>query len=346
MKKFLSTLFCAVLAALTAAFFAACNDGNSPELVTLKAVPSAAEVIASDDVDYFVVPEPAASVRVKATAGSDNKLNLVGDLQELYGGDNGYPQAVIVAKKSILGSETEKFVNALKASIDWVKDDSTEISDIVAAVKNHLPDGTTPTFSDKNLNGQVISHCGINFTGAAEGKEEVKTFLTALKSVQADVNDEPSDAFFLQSYPEESNMPAEISVFAPDGAPALVLAGLMSGAVETTQVAQTINYNIVRAEEIGVHVNGQNPDADICILPVNVAAKSLGSGEKYVMLGTVTHGNLYILSAKSDKSITKDNISELKGKTVGVVNLAAVPGLTFKLILNKYGIEYSDGTQS
>ena len=64
------------------------------------------------------------------------------------------------------------------------------------------------------------------------------------------------------------------------------------------------------------------------------------------MLGTVTHGNLYILSAKSDKSITKDNIAELKGKTVGVVNLAAVPGLTFKLILNKYGIEYSDGTQS
>lgn len=88
-------------------------------------------------------------------------------------------------------------------------------------------------------------------------------------------------------------------------------------------------------------VTGANPRADICVLPLNMAVKLLGGGQNYKLLGTLTHGNLYIVS-KSGVKLTSANMSELRGKTVGVIMLAAVPGLTFKVILNEYGIVYSE----
>ena len=57
------------------------------------------------------------------------------------------------------------------------------------------------------------------------------------------------------------------------------------------------------------------------------------------MLGTVTNGNLYMLS-KGGQAITAENISLLGGKTVAVINLANVPGLTLKIILSKYDIPF------
>lgn len=344
MKKFLATILLMVISVVAAIGFTACNPETDPAKVNLVAIPSAAEVLARDDIDYFVVPEPAASVRIKATANSDQKLNLVGGLRKLYGGTNGYPQAVIVAKNSVISSTTSVFVDKLKDSINWLSEDSTEISDIVSAVSSHLPSGTTPTFNANNLTKTVISNCGIRFTGAGEGKEEVKSFLTALKAVQPAVNDSPADKFFQGDFPADSTKPQTLSVYAPDGAPALALAGLMAGAIDVSGAAEAINYNIVNATTIKTYVTGESPAADICILPVNLAANLLGTGEKYSMLGTVTHGNLYILSAKTEEEITADNISSLRGKTVGVINLAEVPGLTLKLILNKYNIEYSENS--
>ena len=110
---------------------------------------------------------------------------------------------------------------------------------------------------------------------------------------------------------------------------------------EENQFSQTsVIYNIVAANAIQGYVTGEAPAADICILPLNAASKLVGSGETYTMLGTVTNGNLYILSG-DDEQITKDNIAELlTGKTVGVIQLANVPGLTLKIILSKYGIPY------
>ena len=79
----------------------------------------------------------------------------------------------------------------------------------------------------------------------------------------------------------------------PDGAPALALAQLMS---ENMQFGGTVNYSVVNANTIQTYVTGENPQAELCVLPVNAAAMALGSGENYKMLGTVTHGNIYILS--------------------------------------------------
>ena len=59
--------------------------------------------------DYYLCPEPAASTKIKGTASAQKHFRMAGDLQALYGGEEGYPQAVLVAKKSILeGDETDK----------------------------------------------------------------------------------------------------------------------------------------------------------------------------------------------------------------------------------------------
>lgn len=128
-----------------------------------------------------------------------------------------------------------------------------------------------------------------------------------------------------------------LTVFAPDGAPALSVARIYGN-----DLAEKFDVNIVDANTIQAYVSGENAQADIAILPVNAAVKLLGNGEKYKMIGTVTHGNLYILKKADGQDITSSNLSSLVGKTVGVINLSNVPGLTFKAILSDNGLQFNE----
>ena len=139
----------------------------------------------------------------------------------------------------------------------------------------------------------------------------------------------------------------EITVYMPDGAPALALAGLMA---EDTQ-EDGVSYNVVPATAIASKVTykEEEKNADLCVMPVTAASKLLGNGENYTMLGAVTHGNLYLI-AKGEVQYTADNLSSLIGKKVGVLQINEVPGLTFKATLNKYDIPWqeltNDGTMA
>lgn len=124
------------------------------------------------------------------------------------------------------------------------------------------------------------------------------------------------------------------SVYAPDGAPAL---GLVNGISQTTG---SFEYHIVASNLIQAQVTGESPAADFCVLPVNLASKLLGTGETYKMLGTVTHGNIFLLTTGENEAVTAQNVASLKGKTVGVVQLANVPGLTFQAALSSLGVDY------
>ncbi len=129
-----------------------------------------------------------------------------------------------------------------------------------------------------------------------------------------------------------------ITVYAPDGAPALAIARLMS---EEKNFNKNVKYRVVSAEEISscVTYNDESKNADLCILPVNAASKLLGTGARYKMLGAVTHGNLFILSGKDKPSLTAENFAEtVRGAKIGVVNMTAFPGAACKLVLEKYGI--------
>ncbi len=131
----------------------------------------------------------------------------------------------------------------------------------------------------------------------------------------------------------------EVTVYMPDGAPALALAELMA---KDTQ-DDGITYRVVDPSTITVKVAGKNPDdnADFCILPVNAASLLLGSGEAYQMLGLVTQGNMYLISSNTEAAEIVD-LSALAGETVGVMQIANVPGLTLKAALNRQNVVWRE----
>lgn len=138
------------------------------------------------------------------------------------------------------------------------------------------------------------------------------------------------------------NESGKLQVFVPDGAPAISLAGIAQ-----TEADEYFDVTVVAAKTINSYVAGKM-EADVAIMPVNAAVKQLGSGDNYTLLGTVTHGNLFIMKKASGEDISSTaDLSKLVGKTVGVMQLANVPGLTFKTILHDNDLEFNelkDGT--
>ena len=329
MKKLLSCFVCIFISIVCVLGFSACANDKDEDAVNLVAI-DASSVGVMPDIDYYVVAEPAASAKVNALSD----LNFVGDLQSLYGGENGYPQAVVVAKNSLLNTEIlNKFLDELSTTDEWLKSEDNSIGSIVNSIQSHLTSGMTPSINKQNLTKSVIANCGIKFVSATESKADIKSFMEKFNSVSDSSFGMPSDEFFYDGAKGSVEISQKISVYAPDGAPALGLAKLMA------EDKLNADYHIVDPGTIQSDVGGKNPQADICVLPVNLAVKILGNAQNYKLIGTLTHGNLYILSKNSTK-IGTDNLQDLVGKTVGVVNLPQVPGLTFKVILKNYGIDF------
>ena len=124
-----------------------------------------------------------------------------------------------------------------------------------------------------------------------------------------------------------------LSVYAPDGAPALSIAKFIADGENFVNGVETV-YQVVAASSIGQVM--QQGKGDIIIMPINAASKLYAANAEnpYKMAGVITHGNLYIM-CKEDLTL-----NDLKGKVVGVIGQGNVPDLTFKAVLNAAGIEY------
>ena len=147
---------------------------------------------------------------------------------------------------------------------------------------------------------------------------------------------------------------SDLTVYMPDGAPALALAKLLKEDTETDGAT----YQVVKSDMISAQVTNKDTskNADLCVLPVTAASKLVGTGTEYTMLGTVTHGNLFLIAPEQkDVAIegvepsalttyTAENLQLLVGKTVGVLKINEVPGLTFKTLLNKQNLAWQELT--
>lgn len=174
------------------------TDGATalPDKVNLKAIAATEAIPSNAQCDYFVVPEPAATTKVNAT---DGKLSVAASLQTLYGGANGYPQAVAVAKKSVIENDVaavEEFISALQENESWLASETTSAQTVVQAVQSKMPADTAPTFTAANLTKTVIANCGISFVSNVNGKAEVINIIGKLNAVQSNLNLIASDEFF------------------------------------------------------------------------------------------------------------------------------------------------------
>ncbi len=133
-----------------------------------------------------------------------------------------------------------------------------------------------------------------------------------------------------------------ITVYMPDGAPALALAKLLH---EDT-ADDGVTYQVVAPTTIVSYVTYEDSskNADLCVLPSNAASKFLSDGTRYQMLGAVTRGNLFLLAENGTPDL--ESVADLKGKTLGILGgqINNVPGLTFKAVLKKAGLEEDDVT--
>jgi NitT/TauT family transport system substrate-binding protein len=160
--------------------------------VNLVALESAAAV-GTVEADCYMIAEPAASVQVKK-----NGLVIAGSLQTLYSGDEGYPQAVLVAKNQLLLERAEwvqEFVSQVADAPEWLATASAET--IVAAVNAHMDDPAKETsLKAPMLSSDVIARCGIAFHYAAQVKSATNSLLEDLIAVNHKAAAMPSDGFF------------------------------------------------------------------------------------------------------------------------------------------------------
>ncbi|MBQ8447097.1 MAG: hypothetical protein IJX31_04910 [Clostridia bacterium] len=268
------------------------NTGSAAaDKVNLIALPDASAVT-SVDADCFVLAEPAA------TAQSRNGFSIVGDLQSLYSGENGYPQAALLAKTELVetcGAWLDDFTEKVSESATWLT--SASGAEIVAAVNAHMDDsGMTTSLKAPLLTADVLGRCGVRFAYAADIQDEAQAFLSDLITVNAQATKLPNAAFYWTGTQDanESVPSREITVYMPDGAPALALAGLM----HADQADDGMTYKVVDAALIASKTTyaDATKNADLCVMPINAAAKLHGESGKYTMIGAVTHGNLYMIA--------------------------------------------------
>ena len=134
-----------------------------------------------------------------------------------------------------------------------------------------------------------------------------------------------------------------IAVYMPDGAPALAFAKLMH---EENKLGKEngITYTVYPAQ--GTETASDKFLADkptMAVLPITDASLFLNDDNyrDYKIVSILTHGNLFLIGKEQITAL-----SDLKGKRVSVVNLDKVPGLTFKYLLGKDGIEYNGESDS
>ncbi|MDE6849725.1 MAG: hypothetical protein K2J54_00170, partial [Clostridia bacterium] len=148
------------------------------------------------DCDYFVVSEPVATAKANATS-----LSVAGSLQTLYGGEDGYPQAVAVAKNSVIESRPDEiaaFMNSFAKTEAWLTDENITGQQIASAIDKMTDGDLAHMFNASNLTKPVIANCGIKFVPSAQCKTEVKSFMQKFNAVSDNAWGTPDDEFFYE----------------------------------------------------------------------------------------------------------------------------------------------------
>ena len=147
--------------------------------------------------DYYLCPEPSVTAKINGTASSPMPFRLAGDLQALYGGEAGYPQAVLVGKKSVLEEDrasADKLVSYFEGNAEYLS--TAETANVLSLLASARENGLAPAFNDKNLNAAVIANCSVRYESAKDCKDAVNDFLGKLIAVNPNAASTVSDAFY------------------------------------------------------------------------------------------------------------------------------------------------------
>lgn len=130
---------------------------------------------------------------------------------------------------------------------------------------------------------------------------------------------------------KEVKKPETIEFCFRDGIPALTVAKLMK---EDPIIAEniTINYEIQKSPDLLVS-KILKEEADIAIVPSNLASQAFNKGLSYKLVGTSAWGTIYLVSTEDI-----ENFKELKGKEIFAFGKGLTPDLVLRFLLSEKGI--------
>ena len=129
----------------------------------------------------------------------------------------------------------------------------------------------------------------------------------------------------------------EIVVAVPDGGPALGMSYLMKN--YSTISKTKVTYKIVDGAA-GIKSAVMSGEADVAIMPTNMAAILYNQGIEIQVVGTNSYGLLYMLS----NTVAPDNftLDALKGQVLHTVGQGGTPEIVLKKVLEGAGVEYEE----
>src|SRR5665648_831545 len=114
-----------------------------------------------------------------------------------------------------------------------------------------------------------------------------------------------------------------------EGVTALTAAHMMD---ENMDLGREIEYNMVNAPDL-LLTDVLKKEADIAIVPSNLAAQAWNKDIPYRIAGTSTWGNIYVVGRESLTSL-----DELKGREIYVFGKGLTPDLVWNVILKENGL--------
>lgn len=127
----------------------------------------------------------------------------------------------------------------------------------------------------------------------------------------------------------------EIKVVVPDGLPSMALAKMIKENPEVMK-GYNIGYTIEKTAE-NIVTSVLKGEADIAVVPSNVAATQYNKNAGYEIVGTTGWGSFYLISADGEKTL-----DDLKGKEIFNIGKGLTPDIVTKTVLKDKGYSEED----
>lgn len=142
--------------------------------------------------NFGLLPEPAVSKLLSMATNFNIELNI----QSLWEGGS-YPQAVMVAKTSLIDDNTELIESIIDEMIngeEWIKSNTLEA---VTAVNNNIEEGVVPSLQT-TISSTAIENCNIKIYATKEESEKnrIKSYWEKIKTINASAIGNYSDNLF------------------------------------------------------------------------------------------------------------------------------------------------------
>lgn len=131
------------------------------------------------------------------------------------------------------------------------------------------------------------------------------------------------------SEPKETK---EVKVVIPDGLPSMALAKMIKEKPEVMK-GYNINYTIEKTSE-NIVTSVLKGEADIAVVPSNVAATQYNKNVGYQIVGTTGWGSFYLISADGEKTL-----DQLKGQEIYNIGKGLTPDIVTRTVLKDKGYD-------